>query len=389
MWNACVARLITPLGVAVAMVGGAAAQDTVKVGMVMPLTGTLASAGKQVVAGARLYVSQHGNVVTGKQIELIVKDSTSSFEVGKRLIQEAIVNDKADVIAGGLTGDLFASAALITEAKKATVIMLSSTSTVIDKSPYFVRTSCTLSQSSAIMADWAIKNDIKKVVTIVSDFSPGQEAESTFKDRYLTAGGQIAEAIRVPLQNPDFAPFLQRARDAAPQAIFVFIPSVQAGTFAKQFVERGLDKAGIKLIGPGDLTDDELLPHMGDAMLGTVTAHFYSAAHPSPMNAAFVDAYRKQTNARANFMAVSGYDGMHVIYQALARTNGATDGGALIAAMKGFAWESPRGPMSIDPQTGDVIHDIYIRNVERKNGELYNVEFARFGAVKDIRTAAK
>jgi branched-chain amino acid transport system substrate-binding protein len=389
MWSTCIVRFLTPIGIAVAIAGPAAAQDTVKVGMVMPLTGTLASAGKQVVAGARLYVSQHGNMVAGKRIELIVKDSTSSFEVGKRLIQEAIVNEKADVIGGGLTGDLFASAALISEAKRPTVIMLSSTSAVIDKSPYFVRTSCTLSQSSAIIADWAIKNDVKKVVTIVSDFSPGHEAESTFKSRYLAAGGQIAEAIRVPLQNPDFAPFLQRARDAAPQAIFVFIPSVQAGSFAKQFVERGLDKAGIKLMGPGDLTDDELLPNMGDAMLGAVTAHFYSAAHPSRINAVFVEAYRKQTNARANFMAVSGYDGMHLIYQALAKTNGATDGAALIAAMKGFAWESPRGPMSIDPQTGDVIHDIYIRKVDRMDGELHNVEFARFGAVKDIRTAAK
>jgi len=389
MWSTCIVRFVTPIGIAVAIAGPAAAQDTVKVGMVMPLTGTLASAGKQVVAGARLYVSQHGNMVAGRLIELIVKDSTSSFEVGKRLIQEAIINNKADVIGGGLTGDLLASAALISQAKRPTVIMLSSTSAVIDKSPYFVRTSCTLSQSSAIMADWAIKNDVKKVVTIVSDFSPGHEAESTFKGRYLAAGGQIAEAIRVPLQNPDFAPFLQRARDAAPQAIFVFIPSVQAGTFAKQFVERGLDKAGIKLMGPGDLTDDDLLPNMGDAMLGAVTAHFYSAAHPSRMNAAFVDAYRKQTNARANFMAVSGYDGMHLIYRALAKTNGATDGAALIAAMKGFAWESPRGPMSIDPQTGDVIHDIYIRKVDRMDGELHNVEFARFGAVKDIRTAAK
>ena len=389
MWSTCIVRFVTPIGIAVAIAGPAAAQDTVKVGMVMPLTGTLASAGKQVVAGARLYVNQHGNMVAGKRIELIVKDSTSSFEVGKRLIQEAIVNDKADVIGGGLTGDLFASAALISETKRPTVIMLSSTSAVIDKSPYFVRTSCTLSQSSAIMAHWAIKNDVKKVVTIVSDFSPGHEAESTFKDRYLAAGGQIAEAIRVPLQNPDFAPFLQRARDAAPQAIFVFIPSVQAGTFAKQFVERGMDKAGIKLMGPGDLTDDELLPNMGDAMLGAVTAHFYSAAHPSRMNASFVEAYRKQTNARANFMAVSGYDGMHLIYQALAKTNGATDGTALIGAMKGFAWESPRGPIFIDPQTGDVIHDIYIRKVDRMDGELHNIEFARFAAVKDIRTAAK
>jgi branched-chain amino acid transport system substrate-binding protein len=345
MWNRCIARLVMPLGIAVAMTGGTAAQDTVKIGMVMPLTGTLASAGKQVVAGARLYMSQHGNVVASKQIELVVKDGTSSFEVGKRLIQESIINDKADIIAGGLTGDLLASASLITEAKKPTVIMLSSTSAVIDKSLYFLRTSCTLSQSSRIMADWAIKNDIKKIVTLVTDFSPGHEAEAVFRDGYLAAGGQIAEAIRVPLQNPDFAPFLQRARDATPQAIFVFIPSVQAGTFAKQFVERGLDKAGIKLIGPGDLTDDELLPNMGDAMLGAITAHFYSAAHPSPLNQAFADAYRKQTGNRANFMAVSGYDGMHLIYQALAKTNGSADGNGLTAAMKGMAWESPRGPM--------------------------------------------
>ena len=389
MWSTSIARVVTPLSIAVAMVGDAAAQETIRVGMVMPLTGTLATAGKQVVAGARLYMSQHGNTVAGKQIELIVKDSTSSFEVGKRLIQGSIVNDKADIIAGGLTGDLLASASLITDAKKPTVIMLSSTSAVIDKSPYFLRTSCTLSQSSGIMADWAIRNDIKKVVTLVTDFSPGHEAEATFKDRYLAAGGQIAEVIRVPLQNPDFAPFLQRARDAAPQAIFVFIPSVQAGTFAKQFVERGLDKIGIKLIGPGDVTDDELLPNMGDAILGTVTAHFYSAAHPSPINKAFVDAYRKQSNNRANFMAVSGYDGMHLIYQALRKTGGSSESELLTSVMKGMSWESPRGVMSIDRETGDVIHDIYIRKVERANGELQNVEFARFEAVKDLRTAAK
>jgi branched-chain amino acid transport system substrate-binding protein len=371
------------------MAGSAEAQNTVKVGMVMPLTGTLATAGKQVLAGARLYMTQHGNTVAGKQIELIVKDDTSSFEVGRRLIQESIINDRVDVVGGGLTGDLLASASLVTEAKKPTVIMLSSTSDVIDKSPYFVRTSGTLAQSSGIMADWAIKNDIKKIVTLVTDFSPGHEAEAIFKDRYVVAGGRIAEFIRVPLQNPDFAPFLQRARDAAPQAIFVFVPSVQAGTFAKQFVERGLDKAGIKLIGPGDLTDDELLPNMGDVMLGAVTAHFYSAAHPSPMNKAFVDAYQKQNSNRANFMAVSGYDGMHLIYEALKKTNGSADSNALMTAMKGMAWQSPRGPMSIDRETGDVIHNIYIRKVEKVNGEIHNVEFATFEAVKDLRTAAR
>ena len=369
--------------------GIAKAQSAIRVGMVMPLTGTLASAGKQVADGARLYMDRHGDTVAGRRIELLLRDDTSSFDVGKRLIQEAIVNDKVDIIAGGTTGDLFASAQIVTEAKVPTVIMLSSTSAVIGKSPYFVRTSCTLAQSSAIIADWAIKNGVKRVVTLTSDFAPGHEAEAIFKGRYVAAGGEIAESLKVPLQNPDFAPFLQRARDAKPQAIFVFVPSVQAGTFARQFVERGLDKAGIRLIGPGDIADDELLRSMGDAMLGTITAHFYSASHPSSMNAAFVDAYRKQTGKRANFMAVSGYDGMHLIYEALKKTHGDAGGGALIAAMKGMAWTSPRGPMSIDPATGDVVHDIYIRKVEKVSGDLQNVEFATFEAVKDVRTAAQ
>jgi branched-chain amino acid transport system substrate-binding protein len=389
MWIRGTSRLVASLGIAAAMFGSAAAQNTVKIGMVMPLTGTLARAGKQVVAGARLYMAEHGNTVAGKHIELIVKDDGTSFDLGKRLIQQAVVNHEFDVLAGGTTGDLMASAPIITDGKMPTVIMLSSTSAVVDKSPYFVRTSCTLAQSSAIAAEWAAKNGIAKVVTIVSDFSPGHEAEATFKDRYLASGGEVVESIRVPLQNPDFAPFLQRARDYSPQAIFLFIPSVQAGTFAKQFVERGLDKAGIRLIGPGDITDDELLPATGGAMLGTVTAHFYSAAHPSPVNMAFVDAYRKLTGNRANFMAVSGYDGMHLIYAALKKTNGSVAGDALISAMRGMSWESPRGPMLIDPATGDVVHNIYIRKVERANGEINNVEFATFEAVKDVRTSAK
>jgi branched-chain amino acid transport system substrate-binding protein len=389
MWSRNFAQWTTPLTVAVAMMGSAAAEDAVKVGMVMPLTGGLAAAGKQVVAGARLYMTQHGNTVAGRKIELIIKDDASSSEVGRRLILEAITNDKVEIIGGGLTGDLLASAPIINEAKKPTVIMLSSTSAVIDKSRYFVRTSCTLAQSSGIMADWAIKNDMKKVVTVVADFSPGHEAEATFKARHLAGGGQIVEAIRVPLQNPDFAPFLQRAHDAAPQAIFVFIPSVQAGAFARQFVERGLDKAGIKLIGPGDLTDDEMLPNRGDVMLGAVTAHFYSAAHPSALNKSFTAAYQKQNSARANFMAVSGYDGMHLIYEALKKTDGSSDVTALMTAMKGMAWESPRGPMSIDRETGDVVHNIYIRKVEKMDGELQNVEFATFEAVKDLSAAIR
>jgi branched-chain amino acid transport system substrate-binding protein len=267
--------------------------------------------------------------------------------------------------------------------------MLSSTTAVVEKSPFYVRTSCTLAQSSAILADWAVKKGFAKAVTLITEFAPGLEAEETFTNNFKAAGGQIAEAIRVPLKNPDFAPFLQRVKEAAPQALFVFVPSTQAATFARQFVERGLDKAGITLIGPGDLTDDEALPNMGDAMLGAVTAHFYSAAHASALNAAFTDAYRKEAKDGANFMAVSGYDGMHAIYEALKTTAGSTDGKALVAAMRGMTWESPRGPMSIDRNTGEVVHNIYIRKVEKSGGEPRNIEFETFNNVRDPRVAAR
>jgi branched-chain amino acid transport system substrate-binding protein len=377
------------VAVSIATVASAAAQGTVKVGMVMPMTGPLAAAGQQVIAGARLYIKQHGDRVAGKQIELIVRDDASSGETGKRLIQELVVNDKVDVIGGGLTADLIPSALLLTEAQKPTVIMLSSTTAVVEKSPFFVRTSCTLAQSSAIMADWAVKKRLSKAVTLVTEFAPGLEAEETFTNNYKAAGGQVVEAIRVPLRSPDFAPFLQRVKDASPQALFVFIPTTPAAAFAKQFVERGLDKAGITLIGPGDLSDDEALQNMGDPMLGTVTAHFYSAAHASALNKAFTEAYQQEAKARANFMAVSGYDGMHLIYEALKKTGGSADGKTLVAAMKGMSWESPRGPMSIDRDSGDVVHNIYIRKVEKVDGELRNIEFETFGNVRDPRVAAK
>jgi branched-chain amino acid transport system substrate-binding protein len=377
------------VAISIATVASASGQGTVKVGMVMPMTGPLAAAGQQVIAGARLYIKQHGDRVAGKQIELIVRDDASSGETGKRLIQEFVVNDKVDVIGGGLTADLIPSAPLLTEAQKPTVIMLSSTTAVVEKSPFFVRTSCTLAQSSAIMADWAVKKRLSTAVTLVTEFAPGLEAEETFTDNYKAAGGQVIEAIRVPLRAPDFAPFLQRVKDASPQALFVFIPSTQSAVFAKQFVERGLDKAGITLIGPGDLSDDEALQNMGDAMLGTVTAHFYSASHASALNKAFTEAYQQEAKARANFMAVSGYDGMHLIYEALKKTGGSADGKTLVAAMKGMSWESPRGPMSIDHDSGDVVHNIYIRKVEKADGELRNIEFETFGNVRDPRVAAK
>jgi branched-chain amino acid transport system substrate-binding protein len=369
---------------------GAFAQDIVKVGLILPMTGQQASTGKQIDAAVRLFVSQNGDTVAGKKIQIILKDDATVPDNTKRIAQELIVNEKVNFVAGfGITPTAYAVAPLATQAKIPQIVMAAGTSDVTTKSPYIARTSFTLPQSSAIIADWAIKNGIKKVVTLTSDYAPGNDALASFKARFTAGGGQIAEEIKSPLATPDFAPFLQRARDASPDAIFVFVPSGQGGTFMKQFTERGLDKAGIKVIGPGDVTDDDLLPAMGDAVLGTVTAHIYSAAHPSAKNKAFVEAFTKANNFRPNFMAVGGYDGIALIYEALKKTNGDTDGDKLMAAIKGAKWESPRGPISIDPDTRDIIQNVYNRKVEKLNGELYNVEFATFENVKDPGKADK
>jgi len=381
---------IAALAIGTLATGGAFAQDTVKIGLVVAMTGQQASTGKQIKAAVELYMKEHGDKVAGKKIEVILRDSGSVPDNTKRLSQELIVKDKVSVIAGfEITPAALVVAPLATEAKVVQLVMAAGTSIITERSPYIARTSFTVPQSCVIVADWAAKNNIKKVVTIVSDYAPGFDAEKSFTERFKAAGGTVAEAIRVPLANPDFAPFLQRAADAKPDAIFIFVPSGQGGTFMKQFTERGLDKAGIKLIGPGDVTDDDLLPTMGDAAIGTVTAHFYSADHNSPKNKAYVAAFEKANNFRPNFMSVGGYDGMHLIYEALKKTGGKADGDSLIAAMKGMKWESPRGPISIDPETRDIIQNIYMRKVEKKNGKLYNVEFATFEAVKDPVKAAK
>jgi branched-chain amino acid transport system substrate-binding protein len=382
---------IAALAIGALAAGSASAQDTVKIGLIVAMTGQQASTGKQIKAAVDLYMKEHGDTVAGKKIQVLLRDSGSVPDNSKRLAQELIVNDKVSVVAGfEITPAALAVAPLATEAKVVELVMAAGTSIITERSPYIVRTSFTVPQSCVIVADWAAKNKIKKVVTIVSDYAPGFDAEKSFTERFKAAGGEVAEAIRVPLANPDFAPFLQRAADAKPDAIFIFVPSGQGGTFMKQFAERGLDKAGIKLIGPGDVTDDDLLPGMGDAAIGTVTAHFYSADHGSAKNKAYVAAFQKANNFRPNFMSVGGYDGMHLIYETLKKTGGKADGDSLVAAMKGMKWESPRGPISIDPETRDIIQNIYVRKVEKKNGQLYNVEFATFDAVKDpVKAAAK
>ena len=382
-------RKITTTGIAAAAVGLAAfsaqAQTTVKIGALLPMTGPQQSTGVQISAAMRLYMAQHGDTVAGKKIQVTVKDDGAIADNSKRLAQELIVNEKVNFVVGfGVTPTAFAVSPLATEAKIPQIVMAAGTSSITERSPFVVRTSFTLAQSCVIMADWALKNGIKKVVSMVSDFAPGIDSENFFKETFLKGGGQISEFIRTPLANPDFAPFLQRARDAKPDAVFIFVPAGQGAIFVRQFLERGLDKAGIKIIGPGDVTDDDILNGMGDQVIGTVTAHTYSAYHPSPLNQEYVAAMRKANNGmRANFMSVGGYDGMHLIYEALKKTNGATGGDALVAAMKGMAWESPRGPISIDAETRDIVQNVYMRKVEKVEGELYNVEFETFPNVKD------
>jgi branched-chain amino acid transport system substrate-binding protein len=388
-------RAILKAGLAVGAIAAAGAafaeDDTVNIGLILPMTGQSASTGKQERAGAQLYLQQHGASVAGKKIALIVRDDGGAADVTKRLAQELIGNDKAKVLMGfGLTPLALAVAPVATEAKVPEIVTAAATAMITEKSPYIVRTSFTLPQTAAPMAEWSLKNNIHKVVTLVTDYGPGNDAEKWFSDTFAKGGGVVAEQIRVPLKNPDFAPFLQRVKDDAPDAVFVFVPSGQGAIFMKQFTERGLDKSGVKLIGTGDVTDDDLLADIGDPALGAVTAHHYSAAHPSPENKAFVEAFKKANNGlRPNFMAVAAYDGMALLYSALEKTKDADDGDALIGAMKGASWMSPRGPISIDPQTRDIVQNVYVRKVEKIDGELYNVEFSTIEAVKDPFKAAK
>jgi branched-chain amino acid transport system substrate-binding protein len=372
------------LALAAALAGPVAAQEPIKVGLILPMTGPFASTGRQVDAAVRLYLAQHGATVAGRRIEVILKDDAGTADTTRRLAQELVVSDKVTVLAGfGLTPLALATAPIATQSKTPMVVMAAATSSITEASPYIVRTSFTLPQVTLGIAEWASKNNVKKAVTLVTDYGPGIDAEKTFKDRFALNGGTVAAELRVPLRNPDFAPFLQRVRDAQPDALFVFVPSGVGAALMKQFTERGLDKAGIRLIGTGDVTDDDILNAMGDAAMGVVTSHHYSAAHKSPANQKFVDAFGKAAaGSRPNFMAVGGYDGMRVIVEALKATKGA-GGDALLAAMKGQVFESPRGPVLIDAQTRDIVQDVYIRKVEKANGQLWNIEFDVHKAVKD------
>lgn len=381
------ALLIAAAAISLAgIVGLARAQDnTFKIALIAPMTGPFASTGKQLESAARLYVAQHGDTVAGKKVVLIVKDDTGEPEVSKRLAQELVINEKVQVLAGfGLTPLALATAPLATQSKTPMVVMAAATSAITEASPFIVRTSFTVPQVVTTLAEWATRNNIKKVVSLVTDYAPGVDSEKFFNQRFIANGGQVIETIRVPLRNPDFAPFLQRVRDSKPDALFAFVPAGVGSALMKQFAERGLDKAGIRLIAEGSVTDDNILNNMGDVAVGVVTAHHYSAAHNSALNKKFVEDFGKATNGlRPNFMAVGAYDGMRVIYEAAKSSKGA-GGEVLLNAMKGQVFESPRGPMYIDAQTRDVVQNVYVRRVERIGGQLWNREIETVTNVKDI-----
>jgi branched-chain amino acid transport system substrate-binding protein len=360
-----------------------AQSDTVKIGLILPMTGQQASTGRQIEAAVKLWQAQHGTKAGGKTVEVILKDDAAVPDTTRRLAQELVVNDKVAVLAGfGITPAAMATAPIATQSKTPMVVMAAATSAITQASPFVVRTSFTLPQATVPIADWAAKSGIKKAVSLVADYGPGFDAEKYFDSQFRLDGGQMLDKLRTPLRSPDFAPVLQKVRDLHPDALFVFLPSGQGAQFMKQFGERGLDKAGIRLIATGDVTDDDQLNDMGDVALGVINSHHYSAAHPSAANKKFVEAFEKANKFRPNFMAVGGYDGMRVIYNALNATKG-QGGEALLNAMKGQIFESPRGQVLIDAQTRDIVQDIYIRKVERVNGQLWNVEFDVQKAVKD------
>jgi branched-chain amino acid transport system substrate-binding protein len=383
-------RLLATASALAVLPAAAAAQETVKIGFSVPLTGAFSENGKQMVAAIKIFTEQRGSVVAGRKIEVIVRDDGGVADQAKRIAQEFVVQSKVAVLAGyNPTPVALAVAPLSAEAKIPQIVVGSSASVTTTRSPYIVRTFSTQAQITVPMADWMLKNGIKRVVTFVSDYAPGLETEKAFIEAFKAGGGEIVESVRVPLQALDFAPFLQRARDARPEAIFAWVPGGLAGSFVRQYAERGLQSSGIRLIGTGDITDDDILNQLGEPMLGITTALQYSAAHESEKNKTFVAGFERVGGGmRPDHVGVAVYDAMHLIYAALEKTGGNANGDALLAAMKGMAWESPRGPIAIDPETRDVIQDIYIHRVERRNGQLYNIEFDKYPAVKDPFKAA-
>jgi branched-chain amino acid transport system substrate-binding protein len=371
-----------------ALLAPAAAAETVKVGIITTLSGPFASLGQQMDQAIKLYIKLNEKDIAPHKIEIVLRDDTGPApDVAKRLAQELITRDRVQLLSGVVfTPNAHAIAPLSTEAKLPLVIMNAGTSVTTTLSPYFARVSFTLWQSSYPMGQWAQQAGIKSVYTAVTDYGPGHDAEAAFIKGFAEAGGKIAGSVRMPLANPDFVPFIQRAKDTSPEAVFVFVPAgKQATAFMKAFGERGMHQAGIRLIGPGDIVTDDELPSMGDVPVGVITAHHYSMAHDSAVNKAFQAAWVKEYGqaSRPGFMAVGAWDGMAAIFHVIKQLDGKIDGDKAMALLKGWKHESPRGPIMIDPDTRDIVQNEYIRRTEKIANELVNIEIGTIPMVKD------
>ncbi len=363
-----------------------AGAQTVKIGLIMPYSGQFADAATQMDNAIKLYVKEHGDTVAGRKLEIIRRDTGGvAPDVAKRHAQELVVRDKVDVLAGFvLTPNALAAADVSAEAKKFMVVMNAATAIITTKSPYMARTSLTVPQLNETFGAWAHRSGIRKLYTMVSDYGPGHDAEGAFQRAFKEAGGEVVGSVRIPVVNPDFFPFVQRAKDLNPEAMFIFIPGgAQPAAFGKALVDLGIDSKKTRILGQGEITEENALKVMGDAALGLITVFHYDHNHKSAVNAKFVDAYNAAWGRNPDFFSVGGWDGMHLIYEALRKTGGKTDGDALIAAAKGTRWESPRGPVSIDPETRDIVQTVYIRRVEKVDGRLHNVEIDKIENVKD------
>jgi branched-chain amino acid transport system substrate-binding protein len=385
---------IAVAGLGLAWSTSAFAQETVKVGVILPYSGPFADAANQLDAGIKLYMAKYGDEVAGKKIEIIRKDTGGPApDVAKRLAQELVVRDKVDILAGfALTPEALGAADVSAEAKKFMVVMNAATSIVTEKSPYIVRTSVTIPQVNYVFGKWAFeKGGVKQAYTLVSDYGPGHDAEKSFARGFTEAGGKIVGADKTPVANPDFSPFVQRVKDANPEAVYVFIPGgAQPAALGKALADRGLTPPNTKLLGQGELTHPEALESMGANAKGIITTFHYTLERDDPLNNEFVKAYRDANKGRSpDLFSIGAYDGMHLIYEALKKTNGDTSGDALVAAAKGMAWDSPRGPMSIDPETRDVVQNVYIREVKEVDGKLQNVIIDEIPNVKDPLHGAK
>ncbi len=381
------------LAAAVIVATSANAQNPLKIGLISAYSGQFADTAAQIDNGVRLYMKEHGAAAAGRKIEIIRKDTGGpNPDVAKRLAQELVVRDGADILAGfTLTPEAMAASDISAEAQKFMVIMNAATSIITTKSDYSVRSSLTLPMIGDTLGKWAYKEGVRKAYTMVADFGPGHDAEQSFQKAFKEAGGEIIGSVRMPVANPDFSAFVQRAKDLNPESIFVFIPGgAQPAALGKAFAERGVDPNKIKILSTGEPVDETALKSMGDIAIGRISAWHYDYNLNNPLNKKFVAAFNTEFKRNPDFFAIGGYDGMHIIYEALKKTGGKSDGPSLVEAAKGLKWDSPRGPVAIDPETRDVINTVYIRRVEKVGNELVNVEFDKFENVKDpIKAAMK